>query len=120
MIRRYIAKVGDMTIQQNATKTMAIPAKDTSYGLMVQCFKAGGLPMSAAEINTDVADVKVTINDKVVGSIDLVNSDAKSIIDFNNWRKAAKSGYTLAGLIPIDYLRERLPIIVAPESLAIG
>lgn len=120
MIKRFIQKIGDMSIQQYATKTMSIPAKYTSYGLMLQFKKVDGSFMTAAEIQNEVDEIKVTLNDKVVGTIDLVNTDARSLIDFDNWQKAAKSDYILTGLVPIDYLRERLPLLVAPESLAIG
>lgn len=87
-------------IAAGAPCTLALPCFGVHHGLYLMCRKAGGVPMTRAEIIADVGNITLRLRGEPK-----IEATATVLLDLFKYWWDSEGAHTVAGLIPIPFWR---------------
>ncbi|NQV32911.1 MAG: hypothetical protein HQ515_09465 [Phycisphaeraceae bacterium] len=103
-------KAQDITVLTNSTQFGKIENEQSIHGINL-LFTIAGVGATAAEIVTDIADIRVKYNGELI-----INRSADELLDLYKYRFDKYGAFTVAGVVPIIFKRNDL----MAEGLAKG
>lgn len=116
MAFRKFIKLADVggTIAANAVLTSELPKSGTYYGLPLSMLD-GGVDETVAEIIAEVSEVRISVN-----GVDILEASAATIISLYSYYHGGFNASELAGVLPIRFARDHMPINAQAEVFGLG